>query len=274
MPRVPRSMSRVRPPVCRVEVEAQRQRMQVAEHAAARCVRIARCVTLREHELAQLGEERRRQPQQAVGDEQRERHARARLCVASRLSTICFSTQRHADVRELRRDQEGERDDDAPLVLPEVGQQRADRRPVAGACGTSRPLAVGSVGSARWRMRRSDQRRARDSRRYGSEARAGSSAAANACDGAVRQPLLCRRSPGSPSPRARCRRRSTCTALRDGDRGCPALALDAAARRSRSSPGARRAAAPAKRASRTNTLASRAISSEYGSMFDEPTVAQ
>ena len=55
-----------------IEMEAQAQAVQMAEHgerdAADRALRHAH-----EHHVAQLGEQRRRQPQHAVGDEQRKR---------------------------------------------------------------------------------------------------------------------------------------------------------------------------------------------------------
>ena len=73
------------------EMEAQRQRVQVAEHLERdRAHRALR--HLCEQVFAKLGEERRRQPQHAVGDEQREGHRERSPNAGSRLSTICFSS--------------------------------------------------------------------------------------------------------------------------------------------------------------------------------------
>ena len=102
MPRWPRSTSRVRPPVWRAQVEAQRQRVQVAEHLerdlAHRALR-----HLGEQELAQLGEQRRRQ--RAAGRRRRAARAapRAAPCCAVEAVDDLLQQQRHADVRDLRR---------------------------------------------------------------------------------------------------------------------------------------------------------------------------
>ena len=113
------------------EMEAQRQRMEVAEHLERdRAHRALR--DLGEQELAELGEHRRRQAQEAVGGEQRERNRQHRGPGVERVDDR-LQQDRHADVRDLGRDQRDERDDHAPLVRPEVRQQRADHAPVAAA---------------------------------------------------------------------------------------------------------------------------------------------
>jgi hypothetical protein len=100
------------------EVKAQRQRVQVPEDFQRnRPHRPLR--HLGEQELAQLGEERRRQAQQPVPDEKRERNREDRRARVERVDDR-FEQDGHADVRDLGRDQGGERQDDAPLVCPEV----------------------------------------------------------------------------------------------------------------------------------------------------------
>jgi hypothetical protein len=111
------------------EMEAHRQRVEMPKdlqpdlaHGALR--------HLREQELAQLGEERRRQAQEPVGHEQSKRngeHGGARIEAVD----DALHQQRHAHVGELRRDEAGKRCEYPPLVFPQVRQQRAQRVPVA-----------------------------------------------------------------------------------------------------------------------------------------------
>jgi hypothetical protein len=103
--------------------------MQVAEHAERdapdRALRDAH-----EDHVAQLLEERGREAQDAVDREQRHRHrdqGRGRIEPVDHL----LHHQRHADVGELGDDEEGERDHHAPLVFPQVRDQRPDRTPFA-----------------------------------------------------------------------------------------------------------------------------------------------
>ena len=82
-----------------MQMEAQRQRVQVAEHLqrdlAHRALR-----HLGEQELAKLGEQRRRQPQQAVGHEQRERHEQRGRASVQAVDDL-LQQQRHADIGAL-----------------------------------------------------------------------------------------------------------------------------------------------------------------------------
>ena len=218
MPRVPRSTSRVRPPVWRDEVEAQRQRVQVAEHlerdVAHRALR-----HLGEQELAQLGEQRRRQPQQAVGDEQRERHGEQRGLAVEGVDDL-LQQHRDADVGDLGGDQRGQRRDHPPLVRPEVGQQRADGAEVAARCAARRRVRRGGVaahvvagaGVRGSRRQRGIRGRPAHYRAPAGPLPGGLSAASDRPSATVsstgRGTTRCRRSPGGPSRPARSRRRS------------------------------------------------------------------
>jgi hypothetical protein len=86
-----------------------------------------------EQELAQLGEERDRDAQRAVGEQDRDRDDQRRARIAGlereRVDQV-LEDQRHADVGELGRDQAGERDEHAPAPGPDVGQQLGERAPV------------------------------------------------------------------------------------------------------------------------------------------------
>ena len=113
------------------EMEAQRQRVQMAEglqrnraHGALR--------HLGEQVLAQLSESSRRQPQRTVGREQRQRqNQRLPRRDSGQPIDDLLQYQRHTDVGELGRDQTAEGEQHAALVCEQIGQQRADRVPVA-----------------------------------------------------------------------------------------------------------------------------------------------
>jgi hypothetical protein len=87
---------------------------------------------LGEQILAKLGERRRRKPQCPVGREQPERQHQ-RLGARNRGQPIddLLQHQRNADIGKLGRDQAAEREQHAALVREQIGQQRADRLPVA-----------------------------------------------------------------------------------------------------------------------------------------------
>ena len=115
-----------------VQVKPQRQRVQVAEHLqrdrAHGALRDAR-----EQEFAQLRKQRRRKAQQAVGDQgaERQHHQRIRIRrVDAEVVDDLLERQRHAQVGDLGQDQARQRGRHAPFVDPQVGQQRADGRPV------------------------------------------------------------------------------------------------------------------------------------------------
>ena len=93
--------------------------------------------------------------------------------------------------------------------------------------------------------------------------------------GASRTPPLVAAVPQQPHHRAHDAVRDPGHRLGEAASGSPSRSrARPAARPRRSSRSSSTRSWPAKRGSRTNTFASRAISSEYGSMFDEPTVAQ
>ena len=86
-----------------------------------------------EEELAQLGEERGRQPQRTVGHDQRHRHhQQAGRGLRRRRQTVddAFQQDRHADGRQLGGDQAREREQHPALVGPQIRQQRTQRLPV------------------------------------------------------------------------------------------------------------------------------------------------
>ena len=133
-----------------VEVEAQRQVVQMAEHperhAADGALRDAH-----EHHVAQLGEQRGHEAQDAVHRQHGRRHGQHG---EGRVEVVDddLHHQRHAYVGELCADQQGEGEADPPAVVPEVGQQPGNRAPVAatrlvqwiggGRCG----VVMGGVG--------------------------------------------------------------------------------------------------------------------------------
>ena len=118
-------------------MEPQRQRVQMAEYlerdGTHRALR-----HLGEQEFAQLGEQRRRKAQRAVGGKQRQWQnelGRSRQAIDDLLQH-----QRHADIGELGRDEARQRQEDAAPVGEQIRQQRAHRAPVApksaiGGCG-------------------------------------------------------------------------------------------------------------------------------------------
>ncbi len=235
MPRWPRSTSRVRPPVWRARWKRRLSACRWRNTSSA-ILRTARCVTL-------ANRNSRSSVNTVVDSAQQRRRRRAAPAArrAARPSPVervddALHHQRHADVGELRRDQAGERGDDPALVLPEVGQQLADRRPVA--APRARHAAVDEAGAAEdvlWpRMgecrRRSVVPRARRPRRrrfYRAPGyvprRVDSTSAASPCRGrracaGGRATTRCRRSRGSPSRRARCRTRPTTAPCASGER--------------------------------------------------------
>src|SRR5688572_12886963 len=110
-------------------MEAQRQRMEVPEYVQ----RDAPDGALRhadENEITQLREERGGQTQRAVGDEQRQRQRKHGLRRCQPIDDL-LEHERNGDVRELGRDEEDERDRDAPAVLPQVWEQHGDDTPLA-----------------------------------------------------------------------------------------------------------------------------------------------
>ena len=131
-------------------MKAQRQRVQMPEHvqrdAADRALRHAH-----EHHVAQLGEERRGKAQRAVGDEQRERQRHDLLRRRQRVDDL-LEHERHRDVRELRGDEESERNDDAPLVFQKVRDEQRYDTPLASS------LEVASVAGGRCGRQRTPAR--------------------------------------------------------------------------------------------------------------------
>ena len=114
-----------------VEVEAQAEAVQVAEHAERHAPHRALRDAHEDH-VAQFLEQRGGEAQDAVDGEQRHRH-RDQLQPGIEAVDDLLHDQRHADVGELGGDQEGERDHHAPLVFPEVGHERAQRLPFVAA---------------------------------------------------------------------------------------------------------------------------------------------
>ncbi len=114
-----------------LEMEAQGQRVQVAEHGQ-RELPDRVLGDAHEHGVAQLRKERRGEPQQAVGDKKRKRH-RDDGALGPEPVHHLLQHQRHADIGELGRDEAGERDHHAPAVFPQVGQHHGHHPPLAAA---------------------------------------------------------------------------------------------------------------------------------------------
>mmetsp|Transcript_16529 Transcript_16529/g.64517 ORF Transcript_16529/g.64517 Transcript_16529/m.64517 type:complete len:491 (-) Transcript_16529:421-1893(-) len=131
-----------------LQVEAQRQVVQVAEHLQRDAARRA-LGGLGEDQLAQLGEQRGRQPQAAVGQQQAQRHHQQGLGLpgfeVQRIDQM-LEQQGHADIAELGAHHEGQGQADPPAVAPQVRQKAADGAPVAARGG-------GTVGAKRQAMR-------------------------------------------------------------------------------------------------------------------------
>ena len=112
------------------EVETQRQRMQVAKHLQrdpSHCL----LGDAGEHQLAQLGEQRGRETERAVGQQQCRRHDdhRLRLGDVQRVDQL-LEDDRYGDVGALGGEQAGQGDHHPVLVGPQVGEQLAKRLPV------------------------------------------------------------------------------------------------------------------------------------------------
>jgi hypothetical protein len=113
-----------------LEVKAQRQRMQMLENLH-RDAPHGLLRDPRKHDFAQFGQQRGRKAQRTIGRQQTERHQQRRQfeCALLHGGGRCervdelFENERHRHVRGLGADQEGERDQHAPLVGPEVGEK-------------------------------------------------------------------------------------------------------------------------------------------------------
>ena len=92
-----------------LQVKAQAQRVQMAEHFQRNAPRRA-FGGLGKHQLTQLGEQRGREAQQAVSQQQRHRHHQHRFRIAGleaqRIDQV-FQQQRHADIGQLGAQHEG-----------------------------------------------------------------------------------------------------------------------------------------------------------------------
>ena len=111
------------------KMETHRERMQVAKHLQPDLAHGA-LRDFGEQEFAELGKRRRGQPQQPVGHEQHQRNGQYRGAGVEAVDDL-FHQHRHADVGHLCGDQASERRQDASLVLPEIGNERRDRMPIA-----------------------------------------------------------------------------------------------------------------------------------------------
>ena len=136
-----------------------------------------------EHQLAQLGEQRGRETERAVGQQQCRRHDdhRLRLGDVQRVDQF-LEDDRYGDVRAFGGEQAGQGDHHPILVGPQVGEQLAKRLPVvafgglgAGQCGGG-SASHGRILSIRRRpavnplsKRRGAPRRPRSRHRRGSQ---------------------------------------------------------------------------------------------------------
>jgi len=80
----------------------------------------------REHDLAQFLEQRRRQAQRAIRDQQQRGNRQERQLQVETVDQM-LEDDRHADVRQLRHHQQDQRDDDALPVMPDVRHQPTHR---------------------------------------------------------------------------------------------------------------------------------------------------
>ncbi len=111
------------------EMEAQRERVEVAEHEQRHFARGAR-QHAGEHHLAELGEDRETDARSAVGEQQRDgQDQQARLHV----EPVDDLLQRHRNqqVHELGAHDQAHRQHDAPEVGPQVGHERRDHGEIA-----------------------------------------------------------------------------------------------------------------------------------------------
>ena len=146
-PRVPRSMSRVMPPVWRFRWKRSDSECRWRNTCSA-MVRTARCVTRGEHEFAQLGKHRGGQPQRAVRHQHADRQHQQRLRIGGLMRQLVdqvLQHQRHADVGQLGADQERQRQR-SPATCRSTGK-------AAGFCRVAQSLRVAgllaSAGAAR-----------------------------------------------------------------------------------------------------------------------------
>jgi hypothetical protein len=144
IPRVPRSMSRVMPPVWRSRWKAQRKTVQVAEHVQRHAPDCA-LNDPHEYDIAQFGEQRRREAQDPVDREQRHRQRDDRELRIEAVDDLLHH-ERHRDVRQLRGGEKYERDHDAPAVFPQV--REASLPPRATPCRSGIPSVRNCVAVA------------------------------------------------------------------------------------------------------------------------------
>jgi hypothetical protein len=114
-------MSRETPPVCRSQVKAKRELVQVAKDLerdpAHRALGDAG-----EEDLAQFGKQRGGKAQRAVEQEQQGGQGECLLSAAQAVDHL-LEDQRHGDVGQFGAEQTGQGQQDTPFVLPQIGQQ-------------------------------------------------------------------------------------------------------------------------------------------------------
>ena len=124
---------------------------------------------LGEHQLAQLGEQRGRQAQQAVGQQQRRPAPPARACAIAGLdqvsaSTRCFSSSGTPTLASLAPTMKRQRRRDAPAVVPQVGKQRVCSVPQSERGAPARQRAAATGRGGRRAAHRDDERMAESTR--------------------------------------------------------------------------------------------------------------
>ena len=116
-----------------LQVETQAQAMQMPKNLQRNAARSA-LGGLGKHQVTQLGKQGGGQAQQPVGHQQRRRHHQQGRHTDAAIGVHgvdqLFEQQRHTDIGHLGAHHEGQRRDHAPLVLPQVGEQAAQRSPV------------------------------------------------------------------------------------------------------------------------------------------------
>ena len=202
MPRVPRSMSRVMPPVWRSRWKRS-DRLCRWRNTPSATRRIARCATARRRRRAARRTAWWRSAGSRRSPAARTAPPRSRRAV-SRPSTISFITSGTATLASLATTRKASATHHAPLVLPQVGEQLSDRAPLVAAQPLRRRGGMSSHGpiiSACAADPRQGPLTRRDRARYHSNVRLNTDRIADA-------PARSQAAARNPHPHPGCRRRA------------------------------------------------------------------
>ena len=125
-----------------VQMDTQRQGMQVAKHAKGNAPDRP-LGHAHEHHVAQFGTQGRGEAQHAIGDQQHHRHHHQGLCCLGQLRGERIhhplEHQRHADIGELGHDQQSECDRHATAKFQQIGDNQPYCAPFTARCAAGRP---------------------------------------------------------------------------------------------------------------------------------------